>query len=96
MGHTDTAAADHTFAMPSSEPRSTSEARMKRKPLSDARSLLVDRAHDAGMTAAIEKRPYSDNPHDSDPELRLAWSRGHNGMRARLAMDADEKGAGPK
>lgn len=59
----------------------------------DGRARLKERAADAGATAAINGVPYADNPHVSDPELKLAWSQAHNGMRARLAMDADEKGA---
>lgn len=58
----------------------------------DGRARLKARAADAGATAAVNGVPYADNPHGSDPELKLAWSQAHNGMRARLAMDADEKG----
>lgn len=58
----------------------------------DGRARLKERAADAGATAAVNGVPYADNPHGSDPELKLAWSQAHNGMRARLAMDADEKG----
>lgn len=59
----------------------------------DARAVQKERAANAGATAAVNGVPYSDNPHGSNPELKLAWSQAHNGMRARLAMDADEKGA---
>lgn len=59
----------------------------------DARGLLKERAANAGATAAVNKVPYGDNPHAADPELKLAWSEAHNGMRARMAMDADERGA---
>lgn len=58
----------------------------------DARAFLKERAASAGATAAVEGVPYGDNPHRNDPELKLAWSEAHNGMRARLAMDADERG----
>jgi hypothetical protein len=59
----------------------------------DSRAFLKERAADAGATAAVNRVPYGDNPHAGDPELKLAWSEAHNGMRARLAMDADERGA---
>lgn len=57
-----------------------------------ARSLAIERAANAGATAAVNRVAYSKNPHRDDPELRLAWSQAHNGMRARLAMDADARG----
>jgi len=57
-----------------------------------SRAFLKERAASAGATAAVNRVPYGDNPHEGDPELKLAWSEAHNGMRARLAIDADERG----
>lgn len=58
-----------------------------------ARAFLKERAANAGATAAVNRVPYDANPHDGDAELKLAWSEAHNGMRARLATDASERGA---
>lgn len=53
----------------------------------------AERAVSAGVTAAANGVPYADNPHGADaPDERLAWSRGHNGARARLSLDRDALG----
>lgn len=54
-------------------------------------ALAVGRARDAGMAAAMRGAAYATNPHVADPDLKLAWRNGHNGMRARLAMDAETR-----
>lgn len=58
-----------------------------------AREFLMERAANAGATAAVRRRPYSENPHTNDAGLKLAWSEAHSGMRARMILDAEGMGA---
>lgn len=45
-------------------------------------------AEQNGATAAARGRSYDTNPYSRGP-LRVAWSNGHNGMRARMLMDRE-------
>ena len=49
-------------------------------------------AENEGKTAAVNGKQYADNPYDAQTqkEEHLAWSQGHNGMRARLLQDRYE------
>lgn len=52
-----------------------------------------ERAEAAGGDAALKGVPYGDNPHPPMQKvLRAAWSRGHNGTRARLMLDRERLG----
>ncbi|MBS7671624.1 hypothetical protein [Croceicoccus gelatinilyticus] len=49
---------------------------------------LLMKADGQGRAAACRGEAYSENPYGQhQPDLRLAWSQGHNGQRAGLLQD---------
>lgn len=67
---------------------------MARSPKRVPPQTAAHRAEQEGRAAAASRRPYDSNPYpETMPTLRLAWSQGHNGMRARMALDK-ERGIG--
>ena len=44
-------------------------------------------ARRAGEQAALDGKPYEDNPYRNKPALKLAWSEGHNAQRAAILHD---------